>query len=81
MSKKAYLILHINTKEGKISSAHIYSEKYPTSDLIKAFPVCMLEAEGDDLQDAYNKIIEWCRVYGHEWVLDLLAKTTGAKND
>ena len=74
MSKTAYLVLHINTKEGKLSGAGIYSEKYPTCDLIRAFPVCMLEVEGEDFKEAMNKILDWCDTYGHEWVKDLIGK-------
>ena len=74
MSKKAYLVLHINTKEAKLSSAGIYSEENPTSDLKRAFPVCMLEMEGKDFEDAMNKILDWCDLPMNEWVKDLIGK-------
>ena len=62
MSKKAYLVLHINTKEGKLSGAGIYSEEYPTCDLIRAFPVCMLEVQGQDFEEAKDKLLAWCKM-------------------
>ena len=80
MSRKAYLILHINTKELKISGAGIYSEEYPTTDMIRAYTVCIYKTEGDDLKHAEKLIYEFVETYGHEWVKDLLNKKYSNKD-